>query len=78
MPHPPAYTHPDLHSLTEGFHSGGLQFHSYALHLRELLKSALPSGCQVVVHERGRSGEFVLRTMQVWMMNCVGFQQQSV
>jgi hypothetical protein len=56
-------------SLTEGLYldpaSGQHGFHSYALRLRELLRDALPAGCHVVVHERGRSGEKVVPAMQV-------------
>ncbi|KAI8466408.1 MAG: SGNH hydrolase-type esterase domain-containing protein [Monoraphidium minutum] len=54
-------------SLTEGFYTvpgGATRFHPYSDALRKLLRAALPASCHVAVHERGRSGEFVLRSMQ--------------
>ncbi len=52
-------------SLTEGYHSGGSAFHSYALRLKELVAGALPPGFdKAVVEERGYSGEFVVPDMK--------------
>jgi len=52
-------------SLTEGFQSGGMAFHSYAIKLRELLVGALPPTVSVTVDEQGCSGEFACNEMQV-------------
>lgn len=44
-------------SLTEGYHSNGLQFHPYTIRLSQLLRSSYPT---VTIDNAGVSGEAVL------------------